>query len=53
MYIGNIWKWNLNILGIIDMKQNKEDKDTQKELGCCPMMFSAYKKFKESSDVKK
>ena len=34
------------------MKQKKENKEAQKELGCCPMMFSAYKKFKESSDAK-
>lgn len=32
--------------------KKKEDKEKQEQLGCCPMMFSAYKKFKESSDVK-
>jgi len=34
------------------MKQKKQDKEAQEKLGCCPMMFSAYKRYKESSDVK-
>ena len=34
------------------MKQNKEDKEKQEQLGCCPMLFSAFKKFKESSSKK-
>ena len=33
------------------MKQKKEDKENQEELGCCPMMFSAYKKFKDPALV--
>lgn len=50
-HIGDIWKWNLNILGIIDMK--KEDKDKKEEFICCPMMFSVYEKMKKkSSNVK-
>lgn len=34
------------------MKQ-KEDKEKQERLGCCPCMFSAYKKFKSESSSKK
>lgn len=35
------------------MKQKKRQNDeVQEHMGCCPCMFSAYRKFKESSDVK-
>ena len=32
--------------------KKKEKEQLQEKLGCCPMMFSVYKKFKEKSDVK-
>lgn len=28
-------------------KQKKVEDKTQEQLGCCPMLFSAYKKYKE------
>ena len=27
----------------------KKEKETQEKMGCCPMLFSAYRKFKEKS----
>ena len=30
----------------------KEDKEKQEKLGCCPCMFSAYKKYQKNLDVK-
>lgn len=32
-------------------KQKKVEDKTQEQYGCCPCMFSAYQRFKKSSDV--
>lgn len=34
------------------MKQKNDNKKAQEQMGCCPMMFSAYQKYKKHLNEK-